>query len=487
MEKKKKLIKKRLVSDETNREFELLRKIGEGGQGVVCQTQISNILVKINTQKSSEKKKKWLEHIRWLMWQPLEGLKVARPFSQIASNNNPGYAMELMDGLIPLERLINDTEIAMSESGGNPEKYLQTGGIKRRMRLLAKLARILSDLHGRGMAYGDLSPANVFISEEIKHDEVWLIDCDNICINQRNSFDSEIIEGKAGRVWSPGFGAPEVVNGEFFVSSLTDSWSFAVIAFKLLTTNHPFIGDAVDNGTPDDVDKAFSGELPWIYHPEDFSNKMLKGLPIEIVALKPLRKLFEQCFNIGKGEPLERPSLSEWAEKLEQMSCLLAECQNSSCNATYNFPIDEIRDKSFVCPFCDTPDEKQNFIVIRYFLQDTSLLNIPNTKKDDSYINTDIKQTLNLGHSLSIKSSPPGSFLWEESKELFVIKLSPSGIQITPAENISISIEVHTAKPEVINKMIELSNQSRKSKLVKVTPIDQANEDKIKSVYVFIW
>ena len=39
----------------------------------------------------------------------------------------------------------------------------------------------------------------------------------------------------------------------------------------------------------------------------------------------------------------------------------------------------------------------------------------------------------------------------------------------------------------VINKMFELSNQSRKSQLVKVTPIDQANEDKIKSVYVFRW
>ena len=397
MENKIKPTKKRLVKDEFGQEFELLKKVGQGGQGAVCLTDITNVLVKINTQKNVEKKKKWLEHIRWLMRQPLESLKIARPFSRIASNNYAGYAMELMDGLIPLEKLMDDTEIAMDKSGGNPEKYLQTGGIKRRMRLLAKLARTLSKLHGRGMAYGDLSPANIFISEEIEHDEVWLIDCDNICINQRNSFDSEVFEGKANKVWTPAFGAPEVVKGDNFVSSLTDSWSFAVIAFKLLTTNHPFIGDFVDNGEPENIEKAYKSELPWIYHPNDFSNQMFKGLPIELVALKPLIKLFEQCFNVGKDEPLKRPSLSEWAEKFEEMSCLLIDCQNSECNATYNFPIDGIKDNSLTCPFCDTPVETQNLTFIRHYLQDISLLNIPNTKQSDSYVDTGIRQTLNLG------------------------------------------------------------------------------------------
>ena len=108
--------------------------------------------------------------------------------------------MELMDGLIPLEKVMNETEELIA-SEGSIEHYLSTGGLKRRMTILAKLARTLSDLHARGLAYGDLSPANIFVSENADYSEVWLIDCDNICINQRESFDSIEQEGQAGGRW----------------------------------------------------------------------------------------------------------------------------------------------------------------------------------------------------------------------------------------------------------------------------------------------
>lgn len=53
---------------------------------------------------------------------------------------------------------------AMHEEGA--EGFLRTGGLHRRLRLLAKLARTLAKLHGRGLAYGDLSPANIFVSKD---------------------------------------------------------------------------------------------------------------------------------------------------------------------------------------------------------------------------------------------------------------------------------------------------------------------------------
>ena len=78
-----------------------------------------------------------LEHIRWLMRQPLEQLNIAKPFSRIAMNaNNVGYAMEFMGDLISLESLMNDTEESIA-SEGTPEQYLASGGLKRRMKLLA--------------------------------------------------------------------------------------------------------------------------------------------------------------------------------------------------------------------------------------------------------------------------------------------------------------------------------------------------------------
>ena len=102
---------KRIVTDTFGQEFELVKKIGQGGQGVVCTTQVDNVLVKMSTQRDKDKKRMWIEHVHWLMRQPLEKLNIAKPFSRIAmKGNNFGYAMELMDGLIPLELLMNETE-----------------------------------------------------------------------------------------------------------------------------------------------------------------------------------------------------------------------------------------------------------------------------------------------------------------------------------------------------------------------------------------
>lgn len=478
--------KKRFVSDEFGQKFELKSKLGEGGQGLVCTTQFDQVLVKINTQPDKEKKQKWLEHIRWLMRQPLEQLNIAKPFSRIAptdNGGNVGYVLELMDGLIPLQGLMDETEVAMEESEGSPEKYLQTGGIRRRMRLLSRLARILANLHARGMAYGDLSPGNIFISKEVEHDQVWLIDCDNICLNQRDSYDNEQVEGRAGKVYSPGYGAPEVVKGDAFVSSLTDSWSFAVIALKLLTTNHPFIGEYVENGTPDDEEKAFKGELPWIYHPDDFSNEVFKGLPIELVALKPLKAMFEQCFNKGKSEPIARPTLNEWSEIFEKMSHLLVSCQNSKCNASYNF---DVRDGVLPCPFCDENTGSGQVLLVRNVLEDPSILAIEGANKKDRFIDTGNSQALNLNEALIVKNSPPGSEYWHDSAEAFRLSLTSDNLKIMPTMGKEILFSIGGSAPESFSNEIKLDAIQRKGQWLRITPklSTTLGEDLINSYWI---
>ena len=47
--------KKSTVYDKHNNAYELTKRVGEGGQGIVCQTQIDGILVKILNTKESEK------------------------------------------------------------------------------------------------------------------------------------------------------------------------------------------------------------------------------------------------------------------------------------------------------------------------------------------------------------------------------------------------------------------------------------------------
>jgi len=487
--------KKRIVTDTFGQEFELVKKIGQGGQGVVCTTQVDNVLVKMSTQRDKDKKRKWLEHVHWLMKQPLEQLNIAKPFSRIAmKGNNFGYAMELMDGLIPLESLMNETEELIAAEG-SPEHYLSTGGLKRRMTILAKLARTLSDLHARGLAYGDLSPANIFVSENPDYSEVWLIDCDNICVNQRESFDSLVDEGKPGRIFSPGFGAPEVVNGDSFVSSLTDAWSFAIVAMKLLTTNHPFIGEAVESGTPEDEERAFAGELPWIYHPTDHANALdedyPKGIPLELVALKPLSNLFEQCFNAGKNDPLARPSLSEWAEVFEQLTHMLVKCQNNECNASFNFLVS---DGHLECPFCGTSMSNSQVLYIRNCLYDESITALENADVRDAYIVTGYNQTLNMGETIVLKNSCPGSRYWSESKELVSIRFDHEGIEITPLGIDSFEmgfadfgLELDKHKLQTFNSKTPISASTRANKWLIIRPIVETPEPQIANLFRLRW
>ncbi|TOM80986.1 protein kinase, partial [Vibrio parahaemolyticus] len=186
--------------------------------------------------------------------------------------------MELMDGLVPLKSLLDsfiEATDSISEENQTPhiQNYLDQGGLRRRIRILCQLARTLNQLHSRGMLYGDISPDNIFVSDDPNYSETWLIDCDNI------SFESHC----GLTVHTPDYGAPEVVRGDAMLSSLTDCWSFAIIAYQLLTHNHPLKGDLVNDGEPEMEEEALRGEHPWINDPNDPDNECWSNLPIQLI------------------------------------------------------------------------------------------------------------------------------------------------------------------------------------------------------------
>ena len=53
-------------------------------------------------------------------------------------------------------------------------------------------------------------------------------------------------------VYTPGYGAPEVVQGRDQSRPRTDCWAFAVMTFKLLALCHPFIGNKVLQAVDED-------------------------------------------------------------------------------------------------------------------------------------------------------------------------------------------------------------------------------------------
>jgi serine/threonine protein kinase len=311
--------KNRTVLDQHGQSYELTGRIGEGGQGSSARPTTPTFSSKLRAT-TEEKRASWTNKIRALMRQPLEGLPIAHPLALI-TQPQPGYVMELMDGLAPMTELMQvATDALMSDDGLSG--YVKTGGLLRRLKMLARLARVLAELHGRGL-WRSLS-CNVFASQSLEYAEVWLIDADNVASQSR--------DGQQG-VFTPDYGAPEILRGESGINTLTDSWSFAVMAYRILTLVHPLKGDVVLEGEPEREEAALRGELPWVDHPVDRSNALSIGLPREITLNAPLRALFERCFNAGLNSPGERPSLSEWADAFEAATGHCDQCE--SCGSTF--------------------------------------------------------------------------------------------------------------------------------------------------------
>ncbi len=109
--------KNRTVLDQHGQSYELTGRIGEGGQGIVCTTNYPNVLVKVARATTEEKRASWTNKIRALMRQPLDGLPIAHPQALI-TQPQPGYVMELMDGLAPMTELMQVApDAVMSEEG----------------------------------------------------------------------------------------------------------------------------------------------------------------------------------------------------------------------------------------------------------------------------------------------------------------------------------------------------------------------------------
>lgn len=456
-------IKRRSVQDQYGAEYVCTELLGEGGQGKVWKTNHQNTLVKTFYKKDKFKQEQWFNHIQWVLRQDLDGLAIAAPKALI-TKPVPGYVMELMDGLHSLTSEMECSFVALVEGKGL-HGFLQTGGLKRRLQILAQLADTLSRLHARGMAYGDLSPSNIFISENITDARVWLIDCDNICISERAS---------SMHLYSPGFGAPEVVLGESGVNSLTDAWSFAVIAYQLLTMQHPLIGMLVEDGEPELQEQAYRGELPWVGDSSDDCNVATGGIPLEMVASKKLQSLFQRCFEQGKNCSWERPTITEWRSTVDETISQLLDCHNPKCRSTFN--------RNSHCPFCKTEANPQDSVLL------TALVYTTDPSLEKKYLKTGFGQVVNLNEVMPLKRVPAGTQLYRESSEVGQIRFDENGfaLKVIPGHKI---ILLADGKEQEITRGVLLSPDIKRGKtyFIHLTPPIPSDDVMTHPVWAFRW
>ncbi|MEU4806315.1 hypothetical protein [Actinosynnema sp. NPDC023587] len=287
------------MRDELQNEFVLQEQIGSGGQGEVWSLQGGRAAAKFLTSADPPARDGLRARLRRIARTDLHGIPLATP--QALIDGPPGYIMELLEDMVSLGSLFK-----FPRTGDNLAWYRDTGGLRRRLVVLANVADALHRLHSRAMAYCDLSPANVLVPRSATYDHIWLIDPDNLSAESDRSTHA---------LHTHGFGAPEVVRGEQANDTLSDLFSLAVVVFRVLVNNHPFDGDAVryDSAL---ANKAYAGGMPWIDHPTDDRNRLSKGMRRGLVLTGALQRLAGRAFEAGLNDPTKRPTAAEWRDQL---------------------------------------------------------------------------------------------------------------------------------------------------------------------------
>ena len=337
----------------------------KGGQGVVCFTEDSSIVLKfcfgnaenlISRQENPDLYKQKTNEIKAVYLSPFpENLHLAYPVAIL--KDYAGYVMRLLDGMENCEVL---SEI---------NTYPQTGSYRRRFELFSRAACVLSQIHSNGMVYCDISPSNMFVTKNAlgKNQNMWFIDSDNVYI---------LSEKNKRCVYTPRYAAPEVINQKSPCTQNSDVYSFAVVTFEALACNHPFEGDIItgsqevescawDNSititkavsqnasSKKGIDPLYSGTIPWIEDIKDTKNHTNNGLPRQFFINDELFKLYNKTFDEnGRKNPQKRPTIYFWGKAFAKASDTTVCCSDETCRMShiYDEQTDLVSNK---CPFCD--------------------------------------------------------------------------------------------------------------------------------------
>ena len=311
--------------------------LGQGGQGAVFRTKDPNLAVKLvirdeEVLEDANYAKRYQAALKQVMVLKFpDGVNLCQPVSYIEAPYS-GYVMQLLraDHLCSLSKVL----FAMDDLGPDGKKIgfheaMRRYPLDKRIQILVELARTLSLLHSRGFVYCDLSPNNVLIdSRPEEFSKTWLIDCDNVRPSYR----------VLSRIYTEPYGAPEVISGASNNSVYSDIFSFAVIAFMMLTGVKPIF---VDQQTDDEDDwdatvnsnHEESMERRYYYLLDEGDANIRKQLQsrLDSTATKELQALFERTFIQGLMNPNERPLMNEWFAVLSRAYGVVVPCPVCGC------------------------------------------------------------------------------------------------------------------------------------------------------------
>ena len=208
------------------------------------------------------------------------------------------------------------------------DEWYRKYNFKKRIQIIVDIFEALKEIHYEGLIFADLSPTNIMVDKN--KNSIVFIDCDNM----RDKYDNF-----SNVLGTPGYMAPEKlkpvkesVSGNKYekhgkISTDSDIFSAAVIAFELLTLQHPFVGDVVDEGTADEYESAKNCETDFIFK-KGTKNTSTHGLAhfYNQLVTKEIQDLFYRTFVDGKDNPSLRPTDVEFCEAFHKANNLIIKC-----------------------------------------------------------------------------------------------------------------------------------------------------------------
>ena len=353
---------KDIYVDTYGRSHTASKMLSSGGQGIVYLTEEPNVLLKLEwnpiTQKIEEdtSNNEKFDNIRILPL--LEETNITLP--QTILRDVVGYTMKMLDGMISFEdafsgdgyelpnnEWINNMKEVNKDIGDRFQKYIATGGMRKRLNAFLNASCILAKIHASGLVYCDISNKNMFVSFDPDKSNVWLIDCDNL------DFMKNSVKKRDGGLHSPGYGAPEIYEDKG-KTMYSDAFSFAIALFWELTMDHPFMGvaaqemlDELDILDGSEVDYTCTGAFAWICDDEDDSNESDSGMTYDNFMNKSLFDKFQKTFSeTGRRNRQKRTTMPEWSYVLAKELDHTVRCK--CCQMDY------YGNEETMCPWCDT-------------------------------------------------------------------------------------------------------------------------------------
>jgi len=188
--------------------------LGEDKQGKIFSTQNAGIILRNATPENDHAR---YDDVKLLPLQDIENIILPGHYLP-----EGGYIMTIPEDYVPLSTIMTAPDANAAEAA---KFYVQTGGLKRRLALLADLAKTLLKLHSLPCMYGSLSPVRIFISSDsAKKDILLLYSVKMAATMPPHDNDNEP------------YTAPEARDG--LASLHSDIYSFGALAQDLLTAKN---------------------------------------------------------------------------------------------------------------------------------------------------------------------------------------------------------------------------------------------------------